>query len=289
MHFGQTLRVLRTTAGLSLRELARQIEVSAAYLSQVETGKVPPPLPRRIRAIESSLGVPEGYLLSSTHRLDTSISGLLHDAPVVVDFLRVAMQVGLEPRDFQDMIELLNARGAIGLRLAMSQRSALQSNGDSQSDILHLSDYLVEERIMYLEGAPDKDRLFVDLAARAAEQVPGLSQHAVLEALWHAERKAATGIGSGIAVPHLTHPELQHTLVLLAVLDRGVDYGAVDGDPVDICFLLLAPDSARREHLDLLARIAQVCSHPSFTHGVRAGGTPTEILNFITQCATRIP
>ena len=103
------------------------------------------------------------------------------------------------------------------------------------------------------------------------------------------ENVRAVFAGSGIAVPHLTHPELQHTLVLLAVLDRGVDYGAVDGDPVDICFLLLAPDSARREHLDLLARIAWVCSHPSFTQGVRAGETSTEILNFITQCATRIP
>ena len=289
MHFGQTLRVLRTTAGLSLRQLARQIEVSPAYLSQVETGKVPPPQPSRIQAIETSLGVPEGYLLSSTDRLDASISELLHDAPVVIDFLRTAMQAGLEPSDFQDMIELLNARGAVGLRLALGQKPRLQLSGDSETDIRHLSDYLIEERIMRLKGAADKDSLFDELASRAAEQVPGLNRETVCQELWSAEREASTGIGSGIAVPHLTHSTVQHTVVLLAVLEQGVDYGAIDSEPVDICFLLLAPDWGRKEHLELLARIAQVCSHPSFTQGVRAGGTPAEILNFVTQSATRIP
>jgi len=289
LHFGQTLRVLRTTAGLSLRELARQIDVSAAYLSQVETGKVPPPQPSRIQAIETSLGVPEGYLLSSTDRLDSTISGLLHDAPVVIDFLRTAIHTGLEPSDFQDLIELLNARGVAGLRLALEREPRESFSDDCETDIRHLSDYLLEDRIMCLRSAADKDSLFGELASAAAQQIPGLRSEEVCRELWAVEREASTGIGSGIAVPHLTHPMLDKTMVFLAVLDHGVDYSAIDGEPVDICFLLLAPDSARREHLELLARIAQVCSHPSFTQGVRAGDTPSEILKFVTQCATRIP
>lgn len=261
--------------------------MSPAYLSQVETGKVPPPRSSRIQAIEKALEVPSGYLLSSTDRLDAAIAGLLHDAPVVIDFLRLAIDSGLKSDDFQDMIELLNARGATGLRRALEH--SLPCGGDAKTDIRHLSDYLIEERIMFLRGAVDKDNLFDELASYAARCIPILSREVVYEGLWHAEREASTGIGIGIAVPHLTHPALQHTVVLLAVLDQGVDYGAIDNKPVDICFLLLAPNSARREQLELLARIAQVCSHPSFTQGVRSADTPTQILNFVTHSATRIP
>ena len=69
----------------------------------------------------------------------------------------------------------------------------------------------------------------------------------------------------------------------------GIEYSVVDGEPVDICFFVLAPDSAQREHLELLARIAQVCAHPSFTKGVREGNSPGDILQFVKLCATRIP
>ena len=289
MHFGQTLRVLRTTARLSLRELARQIAVSAAYLSQVETGKAPPPSPKRIRAIEVSLGVPEGYLLSAAERLDLNVAALLHDVPPVADFLRTALEVGLEGDDFQDMITLLKAKGAAGMRRAMRQQGHLDLDADGAAEIRHVSDYLVEERITILKGAQDKDTLFGELASRVSEYVPGLLRDTVLDELWEREREASTGIGSGIAVPHATHPVFERTVLILLVLEKAVDYDAVDGEPVDICFLLLAPDSARREHLELLARVAQLCSHPSFVKGVRSANTPAEILDFVKLCPARIP
>ena len=281
--------MLRTTAGVSLRHLAREIEVSPAYLSQVETGKVLPPRPRRIRAIEDSLGVPEGYLLSAAHRLDTNVTALLDEVPVVADFLRAAIQAGLQPSDFQDMIELLGTEGAPGFRRKMSGGKHLKLVPDGYHEVRHLTDYLTEDRVTLMAGAQDKGCLFDELARLAASQVPGLTAEVVREELWDKEREASTGIGDGIAVPHATDPLLERTLAFLVVLDKAVDYQAIDGAPVDVCFFLLAPDSAQREHLELLARIAQVCAHPSFCRGVREGGTAEEVLKFVTLCSTRIP
>ena len=274
---------------MSLRHLAREIEVSPAYLSQVETGKVLPPQPSRIRAIEDTLGVPEGYLLSAAHRLDASVRALLDEVPVVADFLRAAIHAGLQPSDFQDMIELLGAEGAPGFRRKMSAGAHLSLVPEGYHEVRHLTDYLVEERITLMAGARDKSCLFDELARLAATQVEGLTAEVVHDELWRKEREASTGIGDGIAVPHATHPLLEQTLAFLVVLDKPVDYAAIDGVPVDICFFLLAPDSAQREHLELLARIAQVCAHPSFCRGVRDGGRASELLTFITLCSTRIP
>jgi len=281
--------VLRTTAGLSLRELARQITVSPAYLSQVETGKAPPPRPKRIQAIEASLGVPEGYLLSAAERLDLNVAALLHDVPPVADFLRTALEAGLKGDDFQDMITLLKGKGADGMRRAIRHEKHLDLDSEASTEIRHVSDYLVEERITILKGHRDKDALFGELASHVTQHVEGLKRETVLHELWAREKQASTGIGSGIAVPHATHAQLERTLLILVVLEKAVDYGAIDGEPVDICFLLLAPDSARREHLELLARVAQLCSHPSFTKGVRSANTPAEMLDFVKLCPSRIP
>ena len=90
-------------------------------------------------------------------------------------------------------------------------------------------------------------------------------------------------------MPHATHHLLDHTLIFLMVLDQPVDYAAIDNEPVDICFFVLAPESAQQEHLELLARIAQVCAHPSFTKGIRGGNSPKDILQYVRLCATRIP
>jgi len=233
--------------------------------------------------------VPEGYLLSAAERLDANVAALLHDVPAVADFLRTALEAGLQDDDFQDMITLLKAKGAAGIRRALRQEGRLGIDAESATEIRHVSDYLIEDRIAFLKGSADKDTLFGELAHRVADHVSGLTSETVLDELWEREREASTGIGSGIAVPHATHSLLERTVLILVVLEQAVDYNAVDGEPVDICFLLLAPDSARREHLELLARVAQLCSHPSFTRGVRSANTAAEIMDFVKLCSARIP
>ena len=74
----------------------------------------------------------------------------------------------------------------------------------------------------------------------------GLDERAIFEALLQRERLGSTGIGDGIAIPHGKLPELDRLFGLVARLEKPIDFEALDGQPVDILFLLLAPGGRRR-------------------------------------------
>src|SRR5687768_13953647 len=81
MHLGATLRLLRVEAGLSLRDLARRIGVSGAYLSRVEHGLDKAPTPERLEAIARELGVPTTLLMEVAHRVSPYLAGYLEQVP----------------------------------------------------------------------------------------------------------------------------------------------------------------------------------------------------------------
>jgi PTS system nitrogen regulatory IIA component len=100
--------------------------------------------------------------------------------------------------------------------------------------------------------APDKARLLQDLARRAGA-VLGVAAGDIAGALAAREALGSTGVGAGIALPHAPLPALHATAAFLARLDRKVPFDAVDGQPIDLVFLLLGPPAARAEHLAALA------------------------------------
>jgi PTS system nitrogen regulatory IIA component len=102
-----------------------------------------------------------------------------------------------------------------------------------------------------------KKQLLQELAARAAE-LSGQSERTVLEILQQREKLGSTGVGNGIAIPHGKLPRLDHLFGLFARLDRPIDFEALDEQPVDLVFLLLAPETAGADHLKALARVARL-------------------------------
>ncbi len=100
--------------------------------------------------------------------------------------------------------------------------------------------------------AADKARLLQDLARRAGA-VLGVAAGDIAGALAAREALGSTGVGAGIALPHAPLPGLAATAAFLARLERKVPFDAVDGQPIDLVFLLLGPPAARAEHLAALA------------------------------------
>jgi len=107
------------------------------------------------------------------------------------------------------------------------------------------------------------------LAARAAV-LSGHSEKAIFEILMQREKLGSTAIGAGVAIPHGKMPSLTRLFGLFARLDRPIDFEALDGQPVDLIFLLLAPEGAGADHLKALARIARLLRDPGITHKLRA-------------------
>ena len=84
----------------------------------------------------------------------------------------------------------------------------------------------------------------------------------MLDVLTQRERLGSTGIGSGIAIPHGKLAKLDRLFGVFARLERPVDFEALDGQPVDLMFLLLAPEAAGADHLKALARSRACCATP---------------------------
>lgn len=113
-----------------------------------------------------------------------------------------------------------------------------------------------------------KKQAIQEIAARAAE-LSGLSERTIFESLLQREKLGSTGIGHGIAIPHGKLPKLDRLFGLFARLERPIDFESLDGQPVDLIFLLLAPEGAGADHLKALARVARLLRDPDVANKLR--------------------
>src|SRR5258706_16174271 len=132
-----------------------------------------------------------------------------------------------------------------------------------------LTDLVAPQAVVPALKVNSKKQAIQELAARAAG-LTGQSERDILEILQQRERLGSTGIGNGIAIPHGKLPKLERLFGLFARLDRPIDFEALDGQPVDLIFLLLAPEGAGADHLKALARIARLLRDQDVAKKLRA-------------------
>jgi PTS system nitrogen regulatory IIA component len=133
---------------------------------------------------------------------------------------------------------------------------------------MHLTDLVAPNAVMPALKVNSKKQALQELAAKAA-QLTGQSERAVLEVLMQREKLGSTGVGNGIAIPHGKLANLAKLFGLFARLDRPVDFEALDGQAVDLVFLLLAPETAGADHLKALARVARLLRDPDVARKLR--------------------
>jgi PTS system nitrogen regulatory IIA component len=126
----------------------------------------------------------------------------------------------------------------------------------------------------------------LQLIAERVVAEKGGDEEALLAALIDRERIGSTGIGNGVAIPHIKMPELQEMYGVLATLQSSVDYDAVDDQPVDIVFMLLAPmENKTTQHLKMLAYISRFLKDENNRRNLRAVDTSLEIETLINGWA----
>jgi PTS system nitrogen regulatory IIA component len=135
--------------------------------------------------------------------------------------------------------------------------------------------FIIESRIGCGLDIASKKRLLETLAGLLAADQPSLDPETVFERLLERERLGSTGLGHGVALPHARVKEVTEAVGAFVRTAKGVDYDTVDGEPVDLAFALLVPESATDEHLQLLAQLAGLFSDPMVRKGLReARGAP---------------
>jgi nitrogen PTS system EIIA component len=118
-------------------------------------------------------------------------------------------------------------------------------------------------------AAADKQKLLLAMARKAASLIDVTPEH-VLGELHKREDLGSTGIGGGVALPHARFHQVAKPTGLLFRLRRPIDFDAVDGQPVDLVFLLLLPEASNGEPIGALATIARTLRKPDVTAALRA-------------------
>ncbi len=116
--------------------------------------------------------------------------------------------------------------------------------------------------------ATNKKQLLTVLSERIAHGLH-LDERVVFEALLQRERLGSTGVGFGVAIPHAKLPDAQDVYGFFAKLEKPIDYEAIDDEPVDLVFVLIAPENAGADHLRALARVARQLREPMLTAKLR--------------------
>lgn len=132
-----------------------------------------------------------------------------------------------------------------------------------------LSDVIPDDAIFPSLRVDSKKQLLQEIAARAAP-LTGRTAREVFDTLNERERLGSTGAGNGIAIPHGKLLKLDRLVGLFARLERPVDFDSIDGQPVDLVFVLLAPEGAGADHLKALSRIARLTRDPGNLQRLRA-------------------
>ncbi|HEY6577740.1 MAG TPA: PTS IIA-like nitrogen regulatory protein PtsN [Rhizomicrobium sp.] len=147
---------------------------------------------------------------------------------------------------------------------------------------MEIVDLLAPEAVLAALRTSGKKQLLQELAHTAARltQIP---ERRIFETLIERERLGSTGMGQGIAIPHGRISGLDKIVGLFARLETPVGYEAVDDQPVDLIFLLLAPEGAGADHLKALARVSRLLRHQPTCEKLRAATKPEVIYALLTE------
>ena len=145
-----------------------------------------------------------------------------------------------------------------------------------------ITDLVAPEAILPALKVNSKKQALQELAAKAAE-LTGQNERAVFEVLLQREKLGTTAVGYGVAIPHGKLPKLEKLFGLFARLERPIDFEAMDGQPVDLVFLLLQPEAdGTGDRLGALASIARELRDPKIAAALRQARSTAEMYRALT-------
>lgn len=141
---------------------------------------------------------------------------------------------------------------------------------------MKIENFLSPDDVMIDVFASDKQKLLRALARKAGSKVDVLPEH-VLAELQRREELGSTGIGGGVALPHARFHQIGKPIGVFFRLRKRIAFEAVDGEPVDLVFLLLLPETPQGDQLGALASIARKLRSPGVTIALRKAGDSPEM------------
>jgi nitrogen PTS system EIIA component len=157
--------------------------------------------------------------------------------------------------------------------------------GASMEGRMKLLDFVVREAIVVDLQALGKEEAIREMVGslHRAGRLADNDTESVIRAILSREELGSTGIGQGVAVPHTRHPTLQKLIGTVALSRRGVDFAALDGEPVDIFFLLVSPQNQPGDHLRALENISRHLKDERFVNFLRQAQTRENVVEVLEE------
>jgi PTS system nitrogen regulatory IIA component len=145
------------------------------------------------------------------------------------------------------------------------------------SDILHVNNIIVTLK------ADNKKKVIEELTEVIIDTSPSLNKDSLIKVLLERERLGSTGIGDGVAIPHGKFSGIGDPIISFGRCTKGLDFEAMDGQPVSLFFLLVAPEDSASVHLKALAKIAKILKNNTLRRKLLEARTKEEIYQLIIQ------
>lgn len=145
-----------------------------------------------------------------------------------------------------------------------------------------LADLLQQDAVIPSLKVNSKKQLLQELAIRASK-ITGVPEREIFDVILQREKLGSTGVGHGIAIPHGKLDNIDKIVGVFARLETAIDFEALDDQPVDLVFLLIAPESSGADHLKALSRIARVFRDPDLVAKLRSTDSDTALYTFLNQ------
>lgn len=150
---------------------------------------------------------------------------------------------------------------------------------------MKLTDFVVREAILVDLEATTKEAAIREIVTSLldAGQIGAAEQESIVRAIMNREELGSTGIGQGVAVPHTRHPTVDRLIATVALSRQGVQFAALDGDPVDILFLLVSPPDRPGDHLRALENISRHLKDARFVSFLRQARTREAVIDVLEE------
>lgn len=300
--FGHTLRMLRTTAGISLRSLAKKIDVSPAYLSQIELGKQPPPTHNRIAKIAEIIGIPVALLMEMSHRPNPEVIMMLRGNQELNKLIQLIHDSGLKKKDVTGIMSLIQELGANGFR-KLIQHGTVHSSDFTESgkrslpsgpssppfDGSAFEEWMNPRLVFKNLRFAEKNDLLRHLLEKIESTFHSFDLDRTHRELMSNESEDSSGIGRGVAVPHLYVDGLDRTVIAVARIPEGIDFAAIDNKPVYLVCLILSNPESYRSHLNFLAYFARKFQTPTLLDEILKADSKKSILSLLFDGHDNVP
>ena len=147
---------------------------------------------------------------------------------------------------------------------------------------MEIYDLIKPESVVANFHATSKKQAIQDLAKKAAD-ITGLHERAIFDVLMERERLGTTGVGNGVAIPHGKLASLDSLHGLFARLEKPIDFQSIDEQPVDLIFLLLAPETAGADHLKALSSVSRLLRNKIVCDKLRGTDQSEALFALLTQ------